>query len=81
MKAWRVESRGFPDSIVAAETRSQARYRTWRAANDAGFKMPFADFTPRRAPEYDGPLGPNRLVLVGPISETQARRMRDEIDP
>jgi hypothetical protein len=51
--AWRTTACGI-ESIVAAETRNQARSRTARSAFDANFQVKFTEVTARRAPEYDG---------------------------
>jgi hypothetical protein len=52
MKAWRTTACGI-ESIVAAETRNQARSRTARSAFDANFQVRFTEVKARRAPEHD----------------------------
>lgn len=51
-RAWRTTACGI-ESIVAAETRNQARSRTARSAFDANFQVKFTEVTARRAPEHD----------------------------
>lgn len=53
MKAWLTEALGVK-SVVLAETRSQARAVTVRAAKDAGFRVGFLEpCSVRRAPRFD----------------------------
>lgn len=40
-------------SIVFADTASQARYDTYKAAREAGYFVEFGEITVKRAPEYD----------------------------
>lgn len=39
--------------IVRAPSRAKARFKAWQSANDVGYRMNFADFKVKRAPEYD----------------------------
>jgi hypothetical protein len=53
-KAYRTKFMGCT-SIVAAEKRSQARYLTFKAAEEAGWRVKLTEpMTIRRAPEFDG---------------------------
>ena len=40
-------------SIVFSQSAGRARYVTFRGANDAGYKITFADIKVNRSPEYD----------------------------
>ena len=53
MKAWRIRTEYFQDSITQAPSRRVAKYRAWSAAREAGYNLDFADFRVTRAPEYD----------------------------
>ena len=43
------------ESIIFCESPKQAKYTTFRDANDAGYRLKFGDIVSvKRAPEYDG---------------------------
>jgi hypothetical protein len=50
--AWRVSLLG-ETSLVAAEKRSRAVYRTVRSCRDAGYSADWREARATRAPEYD----------------------------
>ena len=55
IKAWTTSVTAISDSasIVAAETRSKAKYAVYRSANDAGYGVKFSQIRAKRAPKYD----------------------------
>lgn len=53
MKAWRIRTKHFQDSITHAPSRRIAKYRAWACAKEAGYNLDFGDFRVTRAPEYD----------------------------
>lgn len=53
MKAWRVQIPDFEDGICHAKNRAQAKYRTWKCANDVGYRLQFDDIRAIRCKEWD----------------------------
>jgi len=56
VRAWRVNAAGIT-SIVFSLSRNRAKFRAYRAAMEAGFKLSLGEIKARRAPEYDKLIG------------------------
>lgn len=52
-KAWRIRTSGFPDGVVAAETRGQAIAKAFQACGEVGYNTAWKDHKATRAPEFD----------------------------
>ncbi len=53
VKGWQVKAGDSVTSIVFAETRSKAKYVTFRSASEVGYDVKFSDLTARRAKQFD----------------------------
>jgi hypothetical protein len=67
MMAFEVTVKWAPQhkSIYKAETRSKARYKAYRAIQDAGLFPRFPDIRVVRAPKFDGYIPNFRLDISG----------------
>lgn len=81
LKAYKVYAVGFGDdpvAIVAAETRAQAKGRSFSDAHEAGYYLQWWDLRALRAPKFD------RLAkLYGPFGWTpnHAQAMLENLKP
>jgi hypothetical protein len=50
-----VDVKDWPDatSIIRTISPAQAKFRSWSAAKEAGYNLPFGIFSVKRAPKHD----------------------------